>query len=372
MTAPLKRGLSLIVVAFVIGLVGCMTTVPTVTLSGVPSTITQGTVVTGITATATPGSSSALWFFTFSSTCGGTFTPSTVGPTNLLTVTTSFDSTGTTPGSCTIKVEFRHGGRTATDSANTTIVVPNLGFYYFKGASPSDSIMRLGSAGFGAGVLPNTTCSTVFPGQIECDDDAGYSYTDYGGFTASSLNSGLAGNMVSGTEELVIHGYNGAAMCTGTPVPGTTGCALYRHNPSVNIPETSDPQTLPTIPPCTSPQTDAGTFASGEKKIFPIGPTGATAWYITGTLDDADTSDSYTFVVPGSGINPGDVIFIALNGTSNDYDLRISGPPGSFFTFDIDDEFIATPIPTGGTYTISVERFSGSGPYHLTVCKAWP
>lgn len=372
MTALPKRGSSLIVLVFVLGLVGCMTTVPTVRLSGVPSTITQGTVVTGITATATPGSSSALRYFTFSSTCGGTFDPATIGPTDLLTVTTRFNSTGTTPGPCTIKVEFRHGGRTVTDSANTTIVVPNLGFYYFKGASPSDSIMRLGSGGFGAGVLPNTTCGTSFPGQIECDDDGGYGYTDYGGFLASSLNSGLAGNMVGVTEELVIHGYNGAAMCTGTPVPGTTGCALYRHNPNVNIPETSDPQTLSTIPPCTSPQTNAGTFALNEKKIFPVGPTSATAWYITGTLDAADTSDSYTFVVPASGISPGDVIFIALNGTPNDYDLRITGPPGSFYTWDADDEFIATPIPAGGTYTIRVERYTGSGPYHLTVCKAWP
>lgn len=372
MTVPRKRGLSLIALTLIIGLVGCMTIVPTVSLSGVPSTITQGTVVTGITATATPGSSPSLWTFTFSSSCGGTFIPATIGPTNLTTVTTQFDSTGTTPGACLIRVTLTHGGRTATASANTTIVVPNRGFYYFKGASPSDSIMRLGTAGFGAGVSATSTCATSFPGQIECDDDGGYGYTDYGGFLASSFNSGLAGNFIGGTEELVIHGYNGAAMCTGTPVPGTTGCALYRHNASVNVPETSDPQTLPTIPPCTSPQTDAGTFTSGTKKIFPVGPTSATAWYITGTLDAADPSDSYIFAVPGSGINPGDVIFIALNATPNDYDLEISGPPGSFYTFDIDDEFIATPIPVGGTYTIIVERFSGSGTYHLTVCKAWP
>ncbi|MDW8328439.1 MAG: right-handed parallel beta-helix repeat-containing protein [Candidatus Bipolaricaulota bacterium] len=89
------------VVLFVLmGAFGCTTVGPSVVLSGLPSTIVHGGTYT-LTLTGSPGSSTGLWTYTLSSSCGGTFTlispPSlptsgnlVIGPTNAPTVQVSF------------------------------------------------------------------------------------------------------------------------------------------------------------------------------------------------------------------------------------------------------------------------------------------
>lgn len=377
-----------LLVVVLVGLVGCTTTAPSVSLSVTPTTLTVGDSAT-VSITGSPGSSMGLWTYTLraepTASCSGSFSwnspasgapgnPTTSAPALLTSVTATYDSTGATPGNCTIRVRLTtSSGRFAEATVIITIqaAAPSqgVGFYYIKGASgTSDSIMRLMATLADANnVNPNSTCAVVPTGQIECDDDSGDTYTDYSGFVSSGLNSIIVDNLVTATNALAIHGYNGGAMSCTPNVPGTTGCALYRHNPGTQILETSDPQALPPIPACSVSQTTVGPLAAGGRFTDLVGPMSPSAFYVQGSLDSADTFDEYTFTA-----NAGDIIFIAMGDGPSDYDLRLSGPAGTILVDDVDVEAIATPIPAGqgGTYTIRVIRFSGSGPYTLTVCRA--
>ncbi len=113
----------LIVVA---GLAGCMTTAPTVTLSGPAGPYLVGTPVT-LTATGNPGSAAGLWTYSFSaSPACGTFTPATIGPTNQTTVTTDFTPSVTTP-SCTLTVTLTTAsGKTAQASITRAMGSPPI------------------------------------------------------------------------------------------------------------------------------------------------------------------------------------------------------------------------------------------------------
>jgi uncharacterized repeat protein (TIGR01451 family) len=134
----LRRSLGILVVLVLSVAVGCTTTAPFISgLTGLPPSITiPATVV--LTATGGPGSSSGLWTWIFSTTCGGTFTstttpnngpanPITIGPTDAKTVQVTYDSTGATPGPCTFTVKLvTASGRSATLQVTTTINVRTL------------------------------------------------------------------------------------------------------------------------------------------------------------------------------------------------------------------------------------------------------
>ncbi len=124
MTALLKRGLSLTVVILVLGLVSCTTTGPTVTLTGPagPYVIGEGTVT--LTATGNPGSAAGLWTYSFSATPAcGTFSPTTIGPTNQTTVTTVFTPT-TDIHNCALTVTLTTAsGRMVTASITRSVGV---------------------------------------------------------------------------------------------------------------------------------------------------------------------------------------------------------------------------------------------------------
>lgn len=105
----------------VVGFAGCMTAMPTVTLSGPAGPYLVGTPVT-LTATGNPGSAAGLWTYSFSATPAcGTFTPATIPSTNQTTVTTVFTPTTVTP-SCTLTVTLKTAsGRTAQASITRAI-----------------------------------------------------------------------------------------------------------------------------------------------------------------------------------------------------------------------------------------------------------
>lgn len=131
-----KRVVRLVGFVLLLGLVGCTTQPPFVNLSGVPPSITQGDSVSP-NATGGPGSSSSLWFYNFSSSCGGMFNPATIGPTSATTVQTIYNSTGAAIGPCTLTVRLiTASGRSASSSANTTIL-----------AGPTVSWLLAGNAG---------------------------------------------------------------------------------------------------------------------------------------------------------------------------------------------------------------------------------
>lgn len=201
MTALLKRGLSLTVLIFVLGLVGCIGALPTVTLTGPAGPYSINTPVT-LTATGNPGSASGLWTYSFSATPAcGTFNPATIGPTNQTTVTTQFTGTTATTN-CQLTVTFKtSSGKTATASITRDVIVPAnplpqcslpaltgqvvpvggvnnhptggaagdrlFGYVEPETGSPTtDTILHLGPP-----LASRSTCPG--PGDVECDDDDG-------------------------------------------------------------------------------------------------------------------------------------------------------------------------------------------------------
>jgi hypothetical protein len=136
-----------------LGLSGCASLQPFIVFLGVPSSIIQGNSIT-VTAQGqiAPGvnnvPTSVWWTFTFSSTCGGTFSttvtpnngpanPLIVGPSNISnlsgTNSVTYNSTGATLGPCTLSVTLKDAsvsnGQSATASVNITIItVITVGF----------------------------------------------------------------------------------------------------------------------------------------------------------------------------------------------------------------------------------------------------
>jgi hypothetical protein len=117
----LRRSFALAVFIEVSLLVGCITTAPSVFLNGLIIPVPPGSPVV-LTATGNPGSSTGLWTYSFTSSCGGTFSPNPIGPTNLTTVTTTWTTpTGAVP-SCTVTVTLTTAsGRKATATGNTVV-----------------------------------------------------------------------------------------------------------------------------------------------------------------------------------------------------------------------------------------------------------
>ncbi len=136
MVTRARLTLSVILVALVGLVAGCMTTAPTVTLTGPPGPYLIGAPVT-LTATGNPGSSAGLWTYSFSATPAcGTFNPVTIGPTDQKTVTTEFSPTVETP-SCTLEVTLTTAsGRTA--KASITRAIQGAQIVIVKDAVPDD------------------------------------------------------------------------------------------------------------------------------------------------------------------------------------------------------------------------------------------
>jgi hypothetical protein len=223
----LKRGLALVTIIAIIGVVGCTTTAPSIlSFMGLPATMNVGNTAT-LTATGNPGSTQGLWdwVFTVSPAGCGSVSPASYPPGTLTTVTTTFTA-GPGTGTCTVTVTIKTAsGRSASASQTTTIGAPLLlpactqpeladpgvpsggvdnhpiigvagdrAFAYvqlYAATFPfnDDTILHLRNAALAS----PSNCDA--PGDLECDDDDGATYTSIGGtFIAWGLNSVIAGH----------------------------------------------------------------------------------------------------------------------------------------------------------------------------------
>jgi len=395
----LKRGLALVTIIAIIGVVGCTTTAPFITsFTGLPATMNVGDTAT-LTATGGPGSSRGLWTWTFTvapAGCGSV-SPASYPPGTLTTVTTTFTA-GPGTGSCTVTVTLTTAaGRSASASQTTTIGAPLLllpactypeatfitpagtvnnqpiagnpgdrAFAYvqiYDATSPftDDPVLHLRSSGLAS----PSNCPAA--GDLECDDDDGATYTSLGGtFIAWGANSVIAGHPLATASDVVsVNGFGGGAVGeAGNPY------RLYRHVvPAANL-------VIPPSDPGNTPAT-----------AFPV-PTSPTPWMIGESITAGD-ADWYRF-----DANAGEAIFVALDMTpdspSGSHDdlsawdavLELRDGAGNLLKTVDGSATFGSPAPpaeafairinTSGTYFIVVRHFSaaGTGPgYHLTACR---
>jgi len=372
----LKRGLSLIVVAFVLGLVGCMTTLPTVTLSGPAGPYPVGTPVT-LTATGNPGSSSGLWTYSFSaSPACGTFNPATIGPTNQTTVTTQF--TGTTATSnCVLTVTLTTAsGKTATASITRDVIVPASAlpacslpaltgqvvpaggvnnhptdgaagdrlFAYVEpeaGSPTTDSVLHLGSP-----LASRSTCPG--PGDVECDDDDG-----------PGLSSVIAGHPWSSGYAWSVNPYSATLALNYT---------LYRHTaPATSLVDMEASGDVPgnaagaVSVPATAPWIIAAEISpSGDQDWFKFfASAGQKIWIV---MDGS----------PNSRLAPHDDDSSSLDGVielRTDTGALIWSNDGGFGSPQPNAETRTHTITTSGVYIIVVRGYgTETHAYHLVAC----
>ena len=395
----LKRGLALVTIIAIIGVVGCTTTAPfIISFTGLPATMNVGDTAT-LTATGSPGSSRGLWTWTFTvSPAGcGSVSPASYPPGTLTTVTTTFTA-GPGTGSCTVTVTLTTAaGRSASAGQTTTIGAPLLllpactypeatfitpagtvnnqpiagnpgdrAFAYvqiYDATSPftDDPVLHLRSSGLAS----PSNCPAA--GDLECDDDDGATYTSLGGtFIAWGANSVIAGHPLATASDVVsVNGFGGGAVGeAGNPY------RLYRHVvPAANL-------VIPPSDPGNTPAT-----------AFPV-PTAPTPWMIGESITAGD-ADWYRF-----DANAGEAIFVALDMTpdspSGSHDdlsawdavLELRDGAGNLLKTVDGSATFGSPAPpaeafairinTTGTYFIVVRHFSavGTGPgYHLTACR---
>jgi hypothetical protein len=244
----LKRGLALVTIIAIIGVVGCTTTAPSIlSFTGLPATMNVGHTAT-LTATGNPGSTQGLWdwVFTVSPAGCGSVSPASYPPGTLTTVTTTFTA-GPGTGSCTVTVTIKTAsGRSASASQTTTItgLLPLRGWFYVKdGTFPTDSIIGLNGT--------TTNFCSGFVGA-ECDDDDGASYTNFpptGG--GGGLNSVIAGHpLASGTNTLQVVRFGGGDIGPHDlyiHITGGTGTEFNESEPNDSI-GTATP--IPPLPTC--------------------------------------------------------------------------------------------------------------------------
>jgi hypothetical protein len=395
----LKRGLALVTIIAIIGVVGCTTTAPfIISFTGLPATMNVGDTAT-LTATGNPGSTQGLWTWTFTvapAGCGSV-SPASFPPGTLTTVTTTFTA-GPGTGSCTVTVTLTTAaGRSASASQTTTIGAPLLllpactypeatfitpagtvnnqpiagnpgdrAFAYvqiYDATSPftDDPVLHLRSAPLAS----PSNCPAA--GDLECDDDDGATYTSLAGtFIAYGANSVIAGHPLATASDVVsVNGFGGGAVGeAGNPY------RLYRHVvPAANL-------VIPPSDPGNTPAT-----------AFPV-PTSPTPWMIGESITAGD-ADWYKF-----DANAGEAIFVALDMTpdspSGSHDdlsawdavLELRDGTGALLKTVDGSATFGSPAPpaeafairinTSGTYFIVVRHFSaaGTGPgYHLTACR---
>jgi hypothetical protein len=245
----LKRGLALVTIIAIIGVVGCTTTAPSIlSFMGLPATMNVGNTAT-LTATGNPGSTQGLWdwVFTVSPAGCGSVSPASYPPGTLTTVTTTFTA-GPGTGTCTVTVTIKTAsGRSASASQTTTITSllrPLRGWFYVKdGTFPRDSVIGLNGA-------PTDLC-LGFVGA-ECDDDDGASYTNFpptGG--GHDFNSVIAGHpLASGTNTLQVVRFGGGDIGPHDlyiHITGGTGTEFNEIEPNNSI-GTATP--IPPLPTC--------------------------------------------------------------------------------------------------------------------------
>jgi hypothetical protein len=355
----LKRGLSLIVVVFVLGLAGCMTTAPTVTLTGPAGPYLIGAPVT-LTATGNPGSSSGLWTYSFSaSPACGTFNPATIGPTDQKTVTTEFTPTVETP-SCTLTVTLTTAsGRTAT--ASITRAIQGAKIIIIKAAVGGDDTFNYTTSGTGG--LPGSFSIT----------------------TASGSGSQTFTNIIPGshtvTEGTPPTGWSFTSLVCTDPDGGTTVVGQTA-NIDLDPGETVTCTYTNTFTPPAQPQCPANLIAESEPnnnnasaQPLNLAPGQGTA-IVSGGITPAGDLDYYQITVTEPSLV---FAYVRTNiaTTSADSTLFIgvgpvttgSGCTGAGFTECDDDDggqgglssSIAGLNLAAGTYNILVKQYSNTG-----------
>lgn len=192
-----RRGLFVLSLIVLVGAFGCTTVGPSIVLSGLPAAIIHGGTYT-LTLTGSPGSSTGLWTYTLSSSCGGTFTstatpnngpanPITIGFTNAPTVQVNFAVTNPTAdlsvtksdtpdpvgagyeltytltvgnvGTCTVTAKLTTAsGRQATTSQNAGVSAANVQL--------TDTLPN--PVTFGSATPSQGTCTVSFP-TVTCN-----------------------------------------------------------------------------------------------------------------------------------------------------------------------------------------------------------
>lgn len=167
-----RRGWFLGLLILVAGLFGCGFIAPfIISLTGLPASITIPASVV-LTATGGPGSSSGLWTWTFSTTCGGTFTSTTlpnngpanpiiIGWTDLTIVQVTYHSAGATPGVCTFTATLTidSGGSASTSQTTTVTTAPPLFWAKSYGGPGTDSASSIQQTIDGGFIVAGTTAS---------------------------------------------------------------------------------------------------------------------------------------------------------------------------------------------------------------------
>jgi hypothetical protein len=291
----LRRGLALVTIIAIIGVVGCTTTAPSIlSFMGLPATMNVGNTAT-LTATGNPGSTQGLWdwVFTVSPAGCGSVSPASYPPGTLTTVTTTFTA-GPGTGTCTVTVTIKTAsGRSASASQTTTItgLLPLRGWFYVKdGTFPTDSVIGLNGT-------PTNLC-LGFVGA-ECDDDDGYSYTNFpptGG--GSGLNSVIAGHpLAAGTNTLQVIRYGGGDIGPHDLYIHITGGTGTEFNESEPNGSTGTATPIPPLPTC-SEAYSAAPGANPQKPGTPYTQTlpGVAApgnWVAHGEISSSGDVDYY-------------------------------------------------------------------------------
>jgi hypothetical protein len=411
----LKRGLALVTIIAIIGVVGCTTTAPfIISFTGLPATMNVGDTAT-LTATGNPGSTRGLWdwVFTVSPAGCGSVSPASYPPGTLTTVTTTFTA-GPGTGTCTVTVTIKTAsGRSASASQTTTItsLLTLRGWFYVKdGTFPTDSVISLnGTIG--------TSCSNM--GGDECDDDDGASYTNFpptGG--GSGLNSVIAGHpLASGTNTLQVVRFGGGdigphdlyihitggtgtefnesepndSISTATPIPPLPTCSVaYSAAPGANPQKPGTPytETLPGVaapgnwvahglisPPSPAPDLDY------YGPITVTTPTTIVVWVdgSPNTVGGPHDHDGSSLDGVISLRDPGDINVLGIpstpaaaeGGKPADSPERIASNliDGGFNTDSANAEAFSVQVGPG-TYYILVSGFGGeTHAYDMTACK---
>jgi hypothetical protein len=291
----LKRGLALVTIIAIIGVVGCTTTAPSIlSFMGLPATMNPGQTAT-LTATGNPGSTQGLWdwVFTVSPAGCGSVSPASYPPGTLTTVTTTFTA-GPGTGPCTVTVTIKTAsGRSASASQTTTItgLLQLRGWFYVKdGTFPTDSVIGLNGT-------PTNLC-IGFVGA-ECDDDDGAYYTNFpptGG--GGGLNSVIAGHpLASGTNTLQVIRFGGGDIGPHDlyiHITGGTGTEFNEIEPNNSI---GTATSIPPLPTC-SEAYSAAPGANPQKPGTPYTqtlPGGAAPgnWVAHGDISSSSDVDYY-------------------------------------------------------------------------------
>lgn len=356
-------------IAALMGLVGgCMTTAPTVTLSGPPGPYLIGGAPVTLTATGNPGSSAGLWTYSFSANPAcGTFNPVTIGPTDQKTVTTTFSPTVET-ANCVLEVTLTTAsGRTA--KASITRAIAGAQIIIIKDAVPNDQQDFSFSATGGLSpatftldddadpTLPNTqTYTGLAPGTYtvtEADPSPGFL------LTAINCSAGGTGNVSSRTATITL---TPGAVVTCTFVNekqlGTIVIKKTAVGGDATFSYTSNIPGYATFQITTSGGSGSQTFAdlvSGPYTVTESAP--PTGWDFTSLVcTDPDNGTTVVGQTANIDLDPGETVTCTYTNTKRGTIVINKATVGGDATFDY------TTSGTGGLpATFQITTSSGSG-----------